>query len=112
MTLRRIVLLALLAMACAHAPEATAPRESAASADLDQASAELERQLSALSAAAAPPDCRQVCDLSSRICDLSQRICAIASRHPGDPDLAARCTRSAQRCDRSRATSRSTCTCS
>ena len=109
MTLRRIFLLALLATACAHAPEA--PRESAAAADLDRDSAGLERQLSALSAAAAPPDCRQVCDLSSRICDLSQRICAIASRHPGDPDLAARCTSGAQRCDRSRATARSSCTC-
>jgi len=93
----------LIGVACASHPalvrSAEPIEDERAARAYEQRAEELER---VLSAGAAPPDCKQVCDLVGQICDLSDLICQISSRHPDDSELAGRCASGEQRCQRSR----------
>jgi len=105
----------LLLVACASAGPRPAAEESSSDRAIarteEQKAEELERTLSALSAAEVPPDCPRVCGLVEQICELSQRICAISVRHRDDPDLAARCAAGEQRCRRARDRVPPACSC-
>ncbi len=104
-----------LLAACACAGPRPAAEESSGDRAIaraeEQRAEEMERTLSTLSAAEAPPDCPRVCGLVEQICELSQRICAISGRHREDPDLTARCAAGEQRCRRSRDRVPPACSC-
>jgi len=105
----------LLLVACASAGPRPAADESSSDRAIarteEQKAEELERTLSALSAAEVPPDCPRICGLVEQICELSQRICAISGRQRDDPDLAARCAAGEQRCRPSRDRVPPACSC-
>ena len=110
-----LLLVGFLAAACAGphpsmVAEPTGTDSAAARAD-EQRAEQLERVLSELSAASAPPDCPRVCDLVGQICDLSLHICAISGRHRDDAELAARCAAGERRCRRARERAPSVCAC-
>jgi len=110
---RRLICVGVIVLACSQAVDvrrrATDDEETALSGDLR--AAQLEQRLSVLTSTAAPPDCVEVCDLVEQICDLSRRICGIAARHPGDAELAGRCTAGEERCRRSRERVPAACSC-
>jgi len=110
---RGLICVGVIVLACSQAVDvrrrATDDEETARSGDLR--AAQLEQRLSVLTSTAAPPDCVEACDLVEQICDLSHRICGIAARHPGDAELAGRCTAGEERCRRSRERVPAACSC-
>jgi hypothetical protein len=111
---QKLLLLALFATAaCSTAYRAarTPEPDSDLVRGYEQRAADLEQELSALSAGAAAPDCSRACDLVAQICELTDRICAVSRRHPDDADLLGRCATSEQRCRRSRERTEPACSC-
>jgi len=114
MTLRRSLLLAIVALAAACAHEASVGPKADDRRQVEEATQAMRQgEVELLTArAGAAPDCVQACVLADNICALADRICAIAARHPPRDPLAVRCADARARCLRARDTVASGCSCS